>query len=131
MDDVEKTGKEKEEITVAEVMKEIKGDIDSLQTNLDHKFDSLRESLLVAKPKKDYFLCKNKFWDSWLQKLLSQMISVKLWIIVLITVLLGIGLITNIQFAAILGIIMGMKGVFSAASVWKNKDTDRSMVEKV
>jgi len=123
--------KSKEEVTVSEVLNEVQSDIDNLQDAIEKKFEEKRQSLLVAKPRKEYFICKNKFWDLWFQKLFAQIISVKIWIIALITILLSLSLISNIQFASILGIIMGLKGTFQVADVWKkNGNRDLSAMDK-
>lgn len=122
----------KKEITVSEVMREVQGDIDGLQNNLDTKFEALQKALLIAKPKRVFFIVPNLFWDQWFQKLFAQLISVKIWVMALITVLLVAGLITNVQFASILGIIMGLKGAFQTAAVWKENDSvvERSAMDK-
>jgi len=109
----------REEVTVSEVLDEVQTDIDNLQDAIEKKFQAKRDSLLVAKQRKEYFIVRNRFWDKWFQKLFAQIISVKLWIIALIAVLLGVGLITSIQFTSIMGIIMGLKGTFQVAEVWK------------
>ena len=119
------------EVTVSEMRDEVQSDIDGLQDQLDKKFEARRDSLLVVKQTKDYFIVKNKFWDMWFQKIFSQLISVKIWIITLITILLVVGLITDIQFASILGIIMGLKGAFSVADVWKRNGTRDTIIDRV
>ena len=104
--------------TVKDMVDRMHIKIDEFADDVDEEF--LKESDAQLKIKKrniGYFICKNHYWDIWFQKLFAQLISVKIWIIALITVLLKLALITNIQFAAILGIVMGMKGVFSAADV--------------
>ena len=40
---------------------------------------------------------------------------------VLITILLIMGFITSVEFASLFGIIMGFKGAFQVASVWRDK----------
>ena len=112
------TEEKEQSMTVTEVLDEVQSDIDDLQNNLNQKFKSKRRSLLRARAR-DYFIVKNTFWDGWFQKLFAQIISVKIWIIALITILLGFSLITNVQFAAILGIVMAFKGTFQVAEVWK------------
>ena len=124
----------RKEITVGEVLNEVQTDIDSLQDDITKKFQDRRNSLLIAKQRKEYFIVKNKFWDMWFQKLFAQVISVKIWVMILITILLGLGLITNMQFASILGIIMGLKGTFSVAEVWRNNREEieeRSIIKRV
>jgi len=93
--------------------------IDEAQKDIDHEFEKVRE--VSDYTNRRYFISKNEFWDLWLQKLFAQIISVKLWVMALITVLLMLNAITNIQFAALFGIIMGLKGTFQVASVWKDK----------
>jgi len=117
---VEKQEESREEITVGEILNEVQTDIDNLQDNITKKFQEKHNSLLIAKQRKDYFIVKNKFWDMWLQKLFAQIISVKVWVMTLITILLVVGLLTSIQFASIIGIIMGLKGTFRVAEVWRN-----------
>ena len=122
---------EREEVTVSEMLSSVQGDIDKLQDKLEQEFEKKRNALLVAKPRKEYFIVKNKFWDSWFQKLFAQFISVKIWVMALITILLSIGLITNIQFASILGIIMGLKGTFQVADAYKrNGNGNNSAMDK-
>ncbi len=124
---VEEQEESRPEVTVAEVRDEIQIEIDNLQDNLDKKFEARRNSLLVAKPRKEFFIVRNKFWDQWFQKLFSHIISVTLWIVALITILLSSALITSVQFAAILGIIMGLKGTFQVADVWKKNGNGKDM----
>lgn len=122
----------KEVTTVSNMVDRIHSKIDEFADDIDEEFVSEMEAQLKVKRNGGgYFICKNNLWDIWMQKLFSQLISVKVWIIALITVLLSISLITNIQFAAILGIIMGMKGVFSAADVWKRGGTNGNVIDKV
>lgn len=125
---------EKTEVTTVKDMSDrIHAKIDDFADEIDEEFLGELDAQLKAKKRGDrgYFICRNKLWDIWLQKLFAQMISVKIWIIVLIAVLLKAALITNVQFAAILGIIMGMKGAFSVADVWKRGGTNGNMVDKV
>lgn len=113
--------KEKKEITtVKNMVDRIHFRIDEFADDVDEEFIDEMEAQLKAKRNGErHFICKNHYWDLWLQKFFAQMVSVKIWIIVLITVLLQLSLITNIQFASILGIIMAFKGSFQVASVWK------------
>ncbi len=111
--------KEDSDVKVKDVLTRIHTHIDRAQEDIDNEFVN-EESKSVIKGKSSYFICKNKFWDVWFQKLFAQVISVKIWIIALITILLATSLISSAQFATILGIIMGLKGTFQVASVWKN-----------
>lgn len=120
----------KDVTTVKDMVGRIHDKIDEFADEIDEEFVKEMEAQLKAK-KSGYFICRNKLWDIWMQKLFSQMISVKIWIIALITVLLSTSLITSIQFAAILGIVMGMKGVFSVADVWKRGGTNGNIIDKV
>ena len=79
---------------------------------------------------KNYFITDNEMWDGWWQKLFAQAISVKLWVITLITYLLMTNRIDSGHYVALLTVIMGLKGVFAVADVWKNDGTTNVM-EKV
>jgi len=108
--------------TVKDMVERIHSKLDEFADDIDEEFVKEMEAQLKAKRNGNgngQFICKNKYWDLWFQKLFAQFISVKLWIILLITILLQAALITNIQFASILGIIMGLKGTFQVADVWK------------
>ncbi len=102
-------------MSVGELLKRVHIHIDRAQEDIDDEFDDKFKQVRDE----GYFICKNRFWDLWFQKLFAQFISVKLWIIALITVLLVAKLITNIQFAAILGTIMALKGGFQVAGVFR------------
>ena len=117
---------EKKEVTVSELSNTVQGSIENLQDDLSNKFRDLKEAVIVAKPKKGYYIVPNLFWDAWFQKIFAQIISVKLWVMVLITILLKVSLITNVQFISVLGIIMGFKGAFEVADVWTNKDQENN-----
>ena len=71
----------------------------------------------------NYLITKNEMWDKFWQKLVAQLISVKIWVIVLITYLLIDGKIDGGHYVALLTVIMGLKGVFAVADVWQNKGT--------
>jgi hypothetical protein len=125
--------KEKQNVTtVKDMVDRIHGKIDDFADEVDEEFLNELEAQLKAKKNGSrYFICKNKYWDIWLQKFFAQLVSVKIWIIALITVLLKLALITNIQFASILGIIVALKGSFQVASVWKkNGNGDDNAVDK-
>ena len=112
--------KKQDVTTVKDMVGRIHDKIDEFADDVDEEFIQEMESQLKAKKNGEgYFICKNKYWDLWLQKFFAQLVSVKIWIIALITILLKLALITNIQFASILGIIMAFKGSFQVASVWK------------
>ena len=127
--DIEVRDEPRQEVTVAEILNEVQTDIDSLQDNITKKFQDKRNSILVATQRSNIFVVKNKFLDAWAQKLFAQLISVKLWVIALITVLLSVGLITNIQFASILGLVMAAKGGFDIADVWKHNGFDKNITK--
>ena len=106
--------------TVKDMVERMHSKIDEFADDVDEEFINEMGSQLKAKKNgAGYFICKNKYWDLWFQKLFAQFVSIKIWIIVLITILLKLALITNIQFASILGIIMAFKGSFQVASIWK------------
>jgi hypothetical protein len=122
----------KDVTTVKDMVDRIHTKIDDFADEIDEEFLDELDAQLKAKKRGDrgYFICKNSYWDVWFQKLFAQMISIKIWIIALITVLLKLALITNIQFASILGIIMAFKGSFQVASVWKKNGGDNNAVDK-
>jgi hypothetical protein len=131
---VEEGSKELEQdvTTVKDMVERIHTKIDEFTDDVDKEFlKEMEDQLKVKKSFKSYFICKNQLWDIWLQKLFGQLISVKIWIIALITILLSVSLITSTQFAAILGIVMGMKGIFSVADVWKRGGTNGDIIDKV
>ncbi|RLI63483.1 MAG: hypothetical protein DRO67_05650 [Candidatus Asgardarchaeum californiense] len=83
----------------------------------------------MKEPKK-HFITKNEMWDSWWQKLFAQLISVKVWVVTILVLLLWKGLIDSGHFTAMLTTIMGLKGAFAIADVWKRSGTKNTM-EKV
>ena len=120
-------------VTVKDMVERMHSKIDEFADDVDEEFVNEMELQLKAKKNgRGYFICKNRYWDMWFQKFFAQLVSVKIWIIVLITILLKLALITNIQFASILGIIMAFKGSFQVATVWKkngngsNNATDKT-----
>ncbi len=123
---------EKEQIaqttTVKDMMDRIYTQLDGMRDDIDEEFAKELESQLKAK-RNGFFIVPNRYWDSWLQKLCAQVISVKLWIIALITMLLYVGLITNIQFASILGVIVALKGAFQTAGVFRKNGKNGTITE--
>ena len=103
-------------MSIGELLERIHIHIDRAQEDIDDEFD---DKFKEIKSEDGHFICRNRYWDLWFQKLFAQCISVKLWIIALITILLKAALITNIQFAAILGTIMALKGGFQVAGVFR------------
>jgi hypothetical protein len=122
----------KDVTTVKDMVERMHGKIDDFADEVDEEFiDEMGAQLKAKKNGSGYFICKNKYWDLLLQKFFAQLVSVKIWIIVLITVLLKLALITNIQFASILGIIMAFKGSFQVAAVWrKNGNGSNNATDK-
>ncbi len=114
--------------TVKDMMDRIYTQLDGMRDDIDEEFAKELESQLKAK-RSGFFIVPNKYWDQWFQKLFAQIISVKLWIITLITILLCTGLITNIQFASILGIIVALKGAFQTAGVFRKNGNNGSITE--
>lgn len=82
-----------------------------------------------------YFIVKNGFWDKWLQKLLSQLISLKVWALAIITVLIFFKLITGAEFIIGFSIIMGAKGGKDIVMKWvSNRSVTKqpeSIIDKV
>ena len=124
--------KKQDVTTVKDMVGRIHDKIDEFADEVDEEFiNEMAAQLKAKKNGEGYFICKNKYWDLWFQKFFAQLVSVKIWIIVLITILLKLTLITNIQFASILGIIMAFKGSFQVATVWKkNGNGSNDAVDK-
>jgi hypothetical protein len=114
--------------SVKDMLDRVHGKIDDFTGDIDGEFDKELNRQLKAK-RNGFFIVPNKYWDQWFQKIFAQAISVKLWIITLITILLYTGLITNIHFASILGIIVAMKGAFQTATAFKRNGKDGAMTE--
>lgn len=113
---------------VSEMVEQIQTHIDDLKSDIKNEFsEDLDDDLSLDK---GYFITKNKMWDGWWQKLFAQMISIKVWVIVIITTLLITGNIDSGHFATILTVVMGLKGAFAVADVWRRNGTKTTM-EKV
>ena len=110
------------------MLERVHGKIDEFEKEVDEEFEKELEKQVKAK-QNGFFIVPNKYWDQWLQKLFSQVISVKLWIIALITILLKMALITNVQFASILGIIVALKGSFQVAGVFRKNGKNGDITE--
>jgi len=119
-------------VKVKDMLSRVKGKISDFSGEIDDEFaKELNAQLKAAKYSDDsIFISRNKLWDMWFQKLFGQLISVKLWVMALITILLVMGFITNAQFATIIGVVMGLKGAFSVADVWKRQGS-RNMLDKI
>lgn len=113
---------------VREAVEQIQTHIDNLKSDINSEFSGDLDDELSFD--KGYFLTRNKMWDGWLQKLFAQIISVKIWVIAIITFLLYIGKIDSGHFTTILTVVMGLKGAFAVADVWKRNGTKTTM-EKV
>jgi hypothetical protein len=118
-------------IFVEDMLERVYDSIDGAKEDIGVGFKKeIKNRIKSKQSEKEYFMCKNELWDVWLQKLFAQMISVKVWVIILITVLLVCSLISSVEFISVLGIVMGMKGVFNTASVWKDK-TSNKVIDRV
>lgn len=114
--------------SVKDMLDRVHGKIDEFTGDINEEFEKELNRQVKAK-RNGYFIVPNKYWDQWLQKIFAQIISVKLWIIALITTLLYMGLITNIQFASILGVIMALKGAFQTAGVFRKNGKNGEITE--
>lgn len=114
--------------SVREMLERVHGKIDEFEKEVDEEFEKELDKQVKAK-RNGFFIVPNKYWDQWFQKLFAQIVSVKLWIITLITILLYTDLITNMQFASILGIIVAMKGAFQTAAAFKRNGRSGEMTE--
>jgi hypothetical protein len=66
----------------------------------------------------------------WLQKLFAQLISIKVWVMILLTILLYITKLTGLEYAGLMGTILAFKGAFQVSSVWKRSGADNNAVDK-
>lgn len=107
-------------IETKDALKVIHSHIDSMQKQLDCEFEKV--PVITLDQAQEHFICENKFWDLWFQKLFAQIISIKIWVLALITVLLVMEFITATIFGTLFGIIMGLRGAFQVAEVWRNPD---------
>ena len=82
-----KTHDDKKTIDVNAVIERISTRIDRLEDDISSDLSSISA---IAVEKKRFFICPNPFWDSWFQKLFALLISVKIWIMALITILLSL-----------------------------------------
>jgi hypothetical protein len=123
--------KETPTIKLGEFVSQVNDRIGEMQEGIKNDAQTLEKAEVKALTKKSFFVHPNPLWDLWFQKLGAQLISVKIWIITLITILLVTKHITNIQFAAILGTVMAFKGAFSVADVWKRGGTNGNIIDKV
>jgi hypothetical protein len=114
--------------SISEMLGRIHSKIGEFTEEINEEFEDELENQLKAK-RNGFFIVPNKYWDQWFQKLFAQIISVKLWIIALITVLLYKGLVTDIQFASILGVIMALKGGFQVAGVFRKNGHNGEITE--
>jgi len=72
------------------------------------------------------------FWHNWLQKLITQFISVKVWILTATFVFVSAGFITPGVFSAVILGVIGIKGAFTIADIIKNKSVlERNIIDKV
>jgi flagellar biosynthesis component FlhA len=78
---------------------------------------------------KAHFLFKNLFWDLFFQKLFSQLISIKLWILLGAAILLIVGLITGAQLVTIWLATLGVKGAYEIADVFKTAKDKKDVVD--
>jgi hypothetical protein len=118
------------DVTVKDMLGRVHGMVDEFKDDIDEEFEKELERQLKAK-RNGFFIVPNKFWDAWFQKIFAQAISIKIWVLALITVLLVKGYINSAEFAVLFGVIMGLKGVFQTASVWKkNGNGDLHAVDK-
>ncbi len=127
-EEVKEEVKKVETTSVKDMLDRVKSKIGDFEIELDEEFEKEFERQLKAK-RNGFFIVPNKYWDSWFQKLFAQIISVKIWIIGLITILLFMDLITNTQFAAILGIIMALKGGFQVAGAFRKNGHNGEITE--
>lgn len=64
------------------------------------------------------------FWNGFLQKLITQLISIKVWVMAALFLFVGFQLITPAIFATVMGTVLGIKGAYAVAGILKNKNED-------
>ena len=71
----------------------------------------------------------SEFWKGFLQKILTQLVSIKVWILAASFIFVGLELITVAAFTAIVSLILGIKGAYYIADVVKDKAKD--IIERI
>ena len=64
------------------------------------------------------------FWKSWWQKFLTQLISIKVWVLLAAFIFVALKLITIAAFTTIVSLILGVKGAYYIAGVRRNDSKD-------
>lgn len=114
--------------TVGEVAQVIEGTLNKATKEITTSLQASSEEEII--PDKDYYLFKNKFWDKFFQKLLAQLISVKVWGLAILTVLIFMGLITGSEFIIGFSLVIGAKGGKDIVMKWveaKGAEADRGL----
>ena len=76
-------------------------------------------------------IVKNEFWNKWLQKLLAQVISVKIWGFAVLTLLLCSSLLTGSEFMIGFSIIFSGKAGKDIVMRLGNKQLSNDIMDKV
>lgn len=64
-----------------------------------------------------------EYWHNWSQKLFTQLISIKVWVIVITTILVITQVIADGVYATIIVCVLGIKGAYTVAGIVKDKIT--------
>jgi hypothetical protein len=70
---------------------------------------------------KDYLISPNKFWDLWFQKFFSQVISIKVWVMLGSALLRIFGYITGTEMVTLFVTTLGIKGAYEIVDVFRSK----------
>lgn len=118
--------------TVAEVANVVEDGLNEATNKISSSLREMGSEDLIGE---QYFIVKNGFWDKWLQKLLAQLISLKVWALAIITALIVAKLLTGAEFIIGFSIIMGAKGGKDIVMKWvENKSISRqpeNIIDKV
>ena len=64
------------------------------------------------------------FWKSWWQKFLTQLISIKVWVLLAAFIFVALKLISIVAFTTVVSLILGVKGAYYIAGVRRNDSKD-------
>ena len=101
---------------VSEVTQVIEGKLVQTAKDITASLNQIGDEEIVLE--KSTYLVKNKFWDKWLQKFFAQLISVKVWGLVILTILIFMGMITGSEFIIGFSLIVGAKGGKDIVMKW-------------
>ena len=95
-------------VYIEDIVSKVDGKLQETSTSIKKDLGGMSDNE-VSFDRKTY-LVNNYFWDKWIQKFFAQLISIKLWCLVTITVLLVFGILASSEYIIGFGIVMGAKG---------------------